>query len=145
MPQDDGYSEETRRATKQLRAEAARMEAAARDTARETKAAMNEMQETGLSNMQNGMRLQQEMFDTLQDIGREWLARATSGAELAMSLPGKVSAARTPADAFSAYQQWVSEWMNMCGEDSFRAISNGRRIMDTGVRCFTGNSPNVTS
>jgi len=145
MPQDDSFSDETRRATKQMRAEASRMEAAARDTAREAKATFDDMQEKGVSNMKAGLQLQKEMFDTLQDISREWLTRATSGAELAMSLPGKVSAARTPADAFSAYQQWLGEWMNMCGQDGFRAITDGRRIIDTGVRCFTGTSPSVTS
>jgi hypothetical protein len=66
-------------------------------------------------------------------------SRATSEVELASKLPNKLTAARSVPDALSAYQEWLSEWMNRCGEDSYRFVSDGQRIVNAGVRCF-GNA-----
>ncbi len=83
-----------------------------------------------------GLRLQKEMFEVLSTIGRDWLARATSEVELASSLPNKLTAAQSVPDALSAYQQWLGEWMNRCGEDSYRIVSDSQKIINAGVRCF---------
>jgi len=90
-------------------------------------------------NMQSikaALRRQTEMLDVLHDIGRDWFARATSEAELALKLPNKLSAAHTVPDALSAYNEWLNEWMTMCGEDGRRLIADSQRIMDTGASCF---------
>jgi hypothetical protein len=77
-----------------------------------------------------GLRLQKEMFEVLSSVGRDWFARATSEVELASRLPNKLTAARSVPDALSAYQEWLSEWMNRCGEDSYRFVSDGQRIVN---------------
>jgi hypothetical protein len=145
MPQDDNYAADNQRSRRsreeRQRAEAARVEA----TASAAKATIGEIGDMGADNIQAGLHLQKEMFDTLQDIGREWMQRASSGAELAMRLPTSVTSARTPVEAFSAYREWLSEWMHMCGEDGFRAIADGRKIIDTGVRCFTGSPTGMST
>jgi hypothetical protein len=92
-----------------------------------------------------GLRLQGEMFEVLSNIGREWFARATSEAELASRLPNKLTAARSVPDALSAYQEWLGEWMNRCGEDSYRIVSDSQRIISAGVRCFADAGPVGTS
>jgi hypothetical protein len=92
-----------------------------------------------------GRRMQTELFETLQDISRDWFARATSAVELAFKLPRQLNNARSVPDALSAYQEWLGEWMSMRGEDGRRLVSDGRKIMDTGVRCFTNAAPVVTS
>jgi hypothetical protein len=146
MPQDDIYSEENQRSrrSERQRGGAQRLETPT-EAVEAAAERMGQRSEIGTENMKNGLRMQREMFDTLQEIGREWLVRATSGAELALSLPSKVSAARTPADALSAYQEWLNEWMQMRADDGFRAMSDGRRIIDTGMRCFSGGPTGVSS
>jgi hypothetical protein len=43
----------------------------------------------------------------------------------------------------SAYNEWLSEWMNKCSEDGRQFISDGQKIVDTGVRCFAAGAPSV--
>lgn len=95
----------------------------------------------GASSMKAGLRMQQEMFATLQDISRDWLLRGTSQAELVFKLPNTLTAARSPTDAFSAYQEWLSEWLNLCSEGSTRFISDGQKLVDSGLRCFSTVMP----
>jgi hypothetical protein len=99
----------------------------------------------GAGGVMAGLRLQGEMFEVLSNIGREWFARATSEAELASRLPNKLTAARSVPDALSAYQEWLGEWMNRCGEDSYRIVSDSQRIISAGVRCFADAGPVGTS
>jgi len=97
--------------------------------------------EMGLRNVRTGLRMQKEMFDTFQDIGRDWLQRAASEAEFAYKLPNRLRNARSVTDALSAYQQWLSEWLNLCTEDGRRFLSDGQKIVSIGVRCLTDASP----
>jgi hypothetical protein len=101
--------------------------------------------EMGVNSVTAGLRMQRELFETFQDISRDWFARATSEAELAFKLPRQLSNARSVPDALSAYQEWLNEWMSLRGEDGRRLVSDGRKIMDTGVRCFTNAAPAVAS
>jgi hypothetical protein len=135
MPQDNPRSESQR--NDDSRAERVRDRAAA--------AANAAFGETGARTAAAGLRVQTEMLGLLSEIGQEWFARATSEAELAFKLPNKLTSARTVPDAISAYQEWFGEWMNMRGEDSRRLISDGQRIVETGVRCFAGAAPAAMS
>jgi hypothetical protein len=89
--------------------------------------------------------MQTEMFDTLQTIGHQWMERRTCEAELALNLPNRLVGARTLPDAVAAYQEWLSEWLAMCNEDSRRFVSDGQKIVATSVRCFTNISPSAPS
>jgi hypothetical protein len=131
MPQDDP-------ATENSRTEGASAERVADDT---RKAPLGEI---GADSVKAGLRAQGEMLDVLHDIGQDWLARATSEAELALNLPSKLTAAPSIPEALTAYQEWLSEWMNRFSEDSRRFISS-QRIVDQGVRCFTVASPGATT
>jgi hypothetical protein len=99
----------------------------------------------GAEGVMAGLRLQREMFEVLSSIGREWFARATSEVELASRLPNKLTAARSVPDALSAYQEWLGEWINRCGEDSYRIVSDSQRIIHAGVRCFAEAGPAGTN
>jgi hypothetical protein len=101
--------------------------------------------EIGAKSFNAGLRMQTEMFDTFQIIGRQWLERRTCEAEFALNLPNRLAVARTFPDAVSAFQEWLSEWLAMCNEDSLRFVSDGQKIVATGVRCFTNISPSATS
>ncbi len=142
MPQDNPRSDSQRAET--TRAENVRSER--RGERSSTASALNPpFAELGARSVTAGLRLQKEMLALLSDIGQEWFSRATSEAELAFKLPNKLTAARSVPDAFSAYQEWLGEWMNMFGEDSRRLVSDSRKIIDTGVRCFAETSPVATS
>ncbi len=98
----------------------------------------------GVRNVRTGLRIQKEMLDTIQDIGHDWFVRATSEAELALKLPNRLTGARSVSDAFSAYNQWLNEWLSMCGEDGRRLVSDGQRLVNTGVRCLASATPETT-
>jgi hypothetical protein len=94
----------------------------------------------GVHSVKAGLRMQKEMFDTLQDISRDWVTRAASEAELACTLPGRLRDARSVPDALSAYQQWLREWLDLYGEDRRRLVADGQKVFTTGVRCLAGVS-----
>lgn len=99
----------------------------------------------GARSVSASLRLQEEMLEVFSDIGQDWVARATSEAELAIDLPNRLSAARSVPDVVSAYQEWLGEWLGMVGDDSRRMISNSRKIIDAGVRCFSESAPAALS
>jgi hypothetical protein len=103
------------------------------------------MTEIGANSLNAGLRMQTEMLDTLQTIGRQWIERRTCEAEFALNLPNRLVGARTVPDAVATYQEWLSEWLAMCNEDSRRFISDGQKIVATSVRCFTNISPSAPS
>jgi hypothetical protein len=100
-------------------------------------AAFGEMSARGVT---AGLRGQQRILDVLSDISRQWVARAAAETELALRLPNKLTSARSLPDAVSAYQEWFDEWMSMFGEDGRRLVSDGRKLIDTGVRCFAADA-----
>jgi len=140
MPQENQHSDSPRSEHKS--GETTRAE---RRSERTPSTADQPFGEIGARSVTMGLRLQSEMLEVLSEISREWITRATSEAELAFKLPNKLTAARSMPDAFSAYQEWLGEWMNMFGEDSRRFVSNGRKLIDTGVRCFADHAPAAMS
>jgi hypothetical protein len=143
MPQDHPRTETHR--TENLRNESARSE-----RSRGEKAALSDAMSIPAGDMvargvNAGQRIQKQMFDVLEDIGRDWFARTTSKTELVFKLPKKLTEAGSVPAAFSAYQEWLGEWMNMVGEDSRRLVSDGQKIMDASARCFADTPPLGTS
>ena len=78
-----------------------------------------------------------EFVNTLQDLGRDWMARATSEVELGLKLSKKLSTAHSVPDAIAAYQEWLSEEMAARSEDAHRLMSNGQKFMDTSTRLLS--------
>jgi hypothetical protein len=68
-----------------------------------------------------------------------------SRSSLRRDFPNKLTTARSAADAFSAYHEWLSEWLSLCGEDGRRFITDSQKLVDTGVRCLATVSPAMTS
>jgi hypothetical protein len=142
MPQDDPRTE--RDSARQQRG-GARAEQMRSENVAAAEQMSARMAEIGSSSLNAGLRMQTEMFDTLQTIGRHWMERRSCEAELALNLPNRLAGARTLPDAVAAYQEWLSEWLAMCNEDSRRFVADGQKIVATGVRCFTNISPSPTS
>jgi hypothetical protein len=134
MPQNNPRIETHR--TENFRNENARSERPRNEKAAMSDAMNISMGDMGAGGVNAGLRIQKQMFDVFEDIGRDWFARATSKAELAFKVRKKLTEAGSVPAALSAYQEWFGEWMNMVGEDSRRLVSDGQKIMDAGVRCF---------
>lgn len=143
MPQENPRNESQR--SDNLRSESSRSEHLRGEKTAAAGGVNAQFAEMGAKSVTAGLRMQKELFETFNDISRDWFARATSEAELAFKLPRQLTNARSVPDALSAYQQWLNEWMSMWGEDGRRLVSDGQKIMDTGVRCFTNVSPAITS
>jgi hypothetical protein len=100
MPQDDPRTEKD--SVKQQRG-GARAEQMRSENIAAAEQMSARMAEIGTSGLSAGLRMQTEMFDTLQIIGREWIERRTCEAEFALNLPNRLAGARTLPDAVSAY------------------------------------------
>jgi hypothetical protein len=138
MPEDHSDTDTSRGDT-------ARTERSRRDKSATANGPSGMFGEIGTNSVKAGLRVQKEMFEVLHDIGNDWLARATSRAELAFKLPSKLSEASTVPDALSAYREWFGEWVTMMDEDGRHLISDGQKIVDYSVRCFTTSSPSATT
>ena len=75
-----------------------------------------------------------ELFNTLQEISRDWVARATAEVELGLKISKKLTAAHSVPDAVAAYQEWLSEEMSARAEDARLLMSNGQKLMDASSR-----------
>ena len=82
-------------------------------------------------------QVQSDFVNTLQDLARDWMARATSEVELGLKLSKNLSAAHSVPDAIAAYQEWVSEEMAARSEDARRLMANGKKFMDTNTRLLS--------
>jgi hypothetical protein len=143
MPQDTPRSDTQR--SENIRSETTRSERSRGERPSIASMMSAPFGEMGARSVTAGFRAQQKMLDVLSDISREWFTRATAEAELAFRLPNKLTNARSVPDALSAYQEWLDEWMSMFGEDSQRLVSDGRKLIDTGVRCFADAAPAATN
>ena len=130
----------TRESHRSERSESPRSEHV-RERGAATKPISPRLVDMGVRNVRASLRMQKEMFDTFEDIGRDWLARAASEAELVCNLPNRLNNARSVPDAFSTYHEWLSEWLSLCREDGRRLVSDGQKIVSSGMRCLAHASP----
>ena len=84
-----------------------------------------------------------EFFNTLQEIRRDWMARATAEIELSLKLSRKLTDADSVPDAVAAYQEWLNEEMGARAEDARLLMSNGQKFMDTTSRFLSSGGTSV--
>jgi hypothetical protein len=86
-----------------------------------------------------------EFLNTLQEISRDWMARATAEAEveLGLKLSKKLTDAHSVPDAVAAYQEWLNEEMGARAEDARLLMSNGQKFMDTTSRFLSSGWTNA--
>jgi hypothetical protein len=75
-----------------------------------------------------------EFFSTLQEMRRDWMARATAEIELSLKLSKKLTDADSVPDAVAAYQEWLNEEMGARAEDARLLMSNGQKFTDATSR-----------
>jgi hypothetical protein len=84
-----------------------------------------------------------EFLNTLQEISRDWMVRATAEVELGLKLSKKLTDAHSVPDAVAAYQEWVNEEMGARAEDARLLMSNGQKFMDTTSRFLSSGWTNA--
>lgn len=85
--------------------------------------------------------MQKELLDAYEQASRAWLARAKSEAELWSDLAAKLSASKTFPDALGAYQECVSQRMQMTAEDGRRLFDECQKITQKITQSFSGGWP----
>ena len=86
--------------------------------------------------------VQNEFAKTLDVMSRAAISRATAEIGLGLKLSQKLSAARSPADTLSAYQEWLTEEMSARTEDTRQFMTNCQRFVAEGTRFFSKVGPN---
>src|SRR5215472_9379734 len=80
-----------------------------------------------------------EFFNTLQEMRRDWMARATAEVEISLKLSKKLTDAHSVPDAVAAYQEWLNEEMGARAEEARLLMSNGQKFMDTTSRFLSSS------
>ena len=84
-----------------------------------------------------------EFFNTLEEMRRDWMARATAEVELSLKLSKKLTDAHSVPDAVAAYQEWLNDEVGARAEDARLLMSNGQKFMDTTSRFLSSGWTNV--
>ena len=82
-----------------------------------------------------------EFFNTLQEIRREWMARATAEVELSLKLSKKLTDAHSVPDAVAAYQEWLNEEMGARAEDARLLMGKSSRTPPLDSYRVAGQTP----
>ena len=78
-------------------------------------------------------------------MSRAAMSRTTAEIELGLKLSQKLSTARSPSDALSAYLEWVTEEMKARTEDARQLMTNCQRFITEGTRLFSNGRSNGRS
>jgi hypothetical protein len=84
-----------------------------------------------------------EFLDTIQEMSRDWMVRATAEVELSLKLSKKLTAAHSVPDAVAACQEWLNDEVGARVEDARLLMSNGQKFMDTTSRFLSSGWTNV--
>ncbi len=74
-------------------------------------------------------KLQQDVLDAFEQASRAWLARVQSEVDLWSQLAGKLAATHSLPEALSAYQESMTQRMQMAADDGKRLSSDCQEIM----------------
>jgi hypothetical protein len=74
---------------------------------------------------------------TLQEMNRTVMSRASAEMQLGSKLSEKLSAARSPSDAVSAYQEWLTEEMAARSEDARLFMTSCQKFITESTRSLS--------
>ena len=90
----------------------------------ETASAFAAMWQGGVSEYFNA----QSEFSRALQIPQRWLGRIQSMAEVGSAFASKLIAARSPLDAFAAWQEGAAQWLKISAENWQQLFSDGQKI-----------------
>jgi hypothetical protein len=89
-----------------------------------------EWAELGRQRLEALMGAQKELFETFEEVNRDWVSRAKSEAELASEFFAKLVSAKSLPDAARIYQECAGRQLDMLAEDSRRFLVASQKIMN---------------
>jgi excinuclease UvrABC helicase subunit UvrB len=81
--------------------------------------------------------VQNEFAKTIEVMNRAVMSSATANVELGVKLSQKLTTARSPLDALSAYQEWLTEAMQARTEDTRQFAAHCQNLLSEGTRMFS--------
>ena len=80
---------------------------------------------------------QNEVAKTIEVMNRAVMSSMTATAERGVKLSQKLTTARSPLDAVSAYQEWLTEAMQAHTEDTRQFAAHCQNFFSEGTRLFS--------
>jgi seryl-tRNA synthetase len=85
-------------------------------------------------------QFQSEWAKTLEEMNRTIMSRASAEMQLGANLSQKLSAARSPTDAVSAYQEWLTADMSGRSEVARQFMNNWQNFIAESTRLFSNGA-----
>ena len=80
-----------------------------------------------------------DFFNTLEEVRRDWMKRATAEVELSLKLSKKLTDAHSVPDAVAAYQEWLNDEMGARAEEARLLMSSGQKFVDASSRFLSSS------
>jgi hypothetical protein len=87
------------------------------------------------------LHMHKELLDAYEQASRTWLARVKSEADLWSELAKKMAATRSIPEALAAYQDSVSQRMQLAAEDGQRLFDECQKITQKITRSLANGGP----
>jgi hypothetical protein len=88
------------------------------------------------------LKMQKELLDAYEQTSRAWLARVRSEADFWSDLTSRLSTTRSVPEALGAYQESVTQRMQMAAEDGRRLLEECQKITEKLTRSISNGWPN---
>ncbi|HMF21466.1 MAG TPA: phasin family protein [Pseudolabrys sp.] len=85
-------------------------------------------------------QVQNEWAKAFEEMSRTAMSRASAEMQLGLKLSQKLTACRSPYDAFSAYQEWLTEEMNDRSEAARHFMANCQKFFTESTRLLASQS-----
>jgi hypothetical protein len=79
-------------------------------------------------------QVQNECAKAFEEMTRTVMSRASAEMQLGLKLSLKLTACRSPQDAFFAYQEWLTDEMNARSEDARHFMANCQKFFTESAR-----------
>ena len=83
------------------------------------------------------LQVQSEFFKTCEEMSRTVMSRARAEMQLGLKLSQKLTACRSPLDAVSAYQEWMTEEMDARSEAARHFMANCQKFFTESTRLLS--------
>jgi hypothetical protein len=90
-------------------------------------------------------QVQNECAKAFEEMTRTVMSRAGAEMQLGLKLSQKLTACRSPSDAFSAYQEWLTEEMNARSEDTRHFMASCQKFFTESTRLVLTQSTGWTN
>ena len=102
-----------------------------------SKAAQKQISETEQRISETTRQFQSEWAKTLEEMNRTIMSRASAEMKLGANLSQKLTAARSPSDAVSAYQEWLTADMSERSEVARQFMADWQKFFTASARLFS--------